>query len=260
LANGTYNLSAEADSPGFSTGLALLNFTVNGLAETVSVVFVPSFSLTFFESGLPTYQGWTVTVHAMGSEASMSAVGATISIVVPAGNYTFAISTIGYNVSPAGGNGTLTSPSTVSVQFAPSRAPPGFITGVVTVGSAQLYLNGLPFLIGFGGGFYFPLAPGSYTVIIVASGYVPYYNSTYLASNETVRMIVNLQAVGGAPAIPPAPSSPGTATWVAIALLSAGTVGFGAGMIRYVRGFRSASAELARLKADRPEAPSPEIK
>ncbi len=69
---------------------------------------------------------------------------------------------------------------------------PGFISGVITVGSAQLYLDGYPHYVQPGGGFFIVVQPGTHSLLVVAGGYLPYYNATYVASNETVRLEVNL--------------------------------------------------------------------
>ncbi len=73
-----------------------------------------------------------------------------------------------------------------------SGTEPGYITGVITVGSAQLYLDGYPHYVQPGGGFFIVVQPGTHSILVVAGGYLPYYNATYVASNETVRLEVNL--------------------------------------------------------------------
>jgi hypothetical protein len=233
--NGTYVFSAVAALPNFTSLQLNSSFVVSGGAVTVPVQFLPAFPVRFSEEGIANYTEWTVSVGTNGTTIDRSWAGSTITVLVPAGAYNYSVGAPGYNATPASGTGVSSAPANVSVTFTAVLPPPGYITGDVTVGSAQLYLNGLRTLVQLGGGFFFVLEPGFYSVIITASGYIAYYNETYLSSNETVIMHVALQGVPS-PVVPNV-SVPGidTTGWAIIGILSAVAVGLAVATVYFAR-------------------------
>jgi YVTN family beta-propeller protein len=97
--------------------------TVAGAGTSVPVLFVPIYSASFTETGLPLGTNWSVTLGAR----SLTSMGTTISFVLPQGSYPFAIIPIlNYTISPASGITLVTDSNVdVGILFSP-LVPPTF--------------------------------------------------------------------------------------------------------------------------------------
>ena len=236
LSNGSYRFNASSPVAGYSAGWTNAAFDVSGSATSVNVTFVPAAPLTFSETGLPSEHGWTVSVESGEHWENATILQTSVVVDVPLGPYAYSVTATGFNASPSTGNGTLTAAVGVPIGFSPALQPPGFITGVITVGNAHLYINGLAYLVQLGGGFLVPVQPGVYSIIVDAAGYIPYYNTTFVASNETLILSITLHTVATAPGPVCAPGpSIGTEAWAAIGALAAVSVVLGTAMIYYRR-------------------------
>ena len=148
LPNGTYDFTIDP-VPGYSiVAPSQLNVTVNGTMVLVPVSFLPlpTVSVTFAESGLPSGTGWSVVLNSTTMNSSAA------TIVFPgfsAGTYNFTIApAAGYDPSPAASQVTVSTTNvTVNVSF--SR-PAGtytieFLQSGLPNGTAwTVVLNGTP--------------------------------------------------------------------------------------------------------------------
>jgi hypothetical protein len=234
-ANGTYTFTASADLANYSSAQVNSTFTVNGSAVPVAAHFFRAYSLRFSETGIVNLTAWTVSVRGNGSSPSSTSTNSVIFLVVPAGPFNYSVEATGYNATPPNGTGNLSGSSAVSISFNPVLPPPGYITGAVFVGTARLYLNGLESVIQLGGGFFFTLQPGFYSIIVTATGYATNYTEVYLHSGQTIRLDFNL--VGEVTPITPNVAVPGidTTGWLIIGALSAVVVALGAATALYSR-------------------------
>ena len=112
--NGTFAYSVENVS-GFSPLPLTGSVTVSGSSKTVFVTFLPTYNVTFHETGLPLSGGPSWSVRLGGNTAS----GSVSSLVIPElpGNYTYSVGAIlGYLASPTRGNITVAQqPITVNI-------------------------------------------------------------------------------------------------------------------------------------------------
>jgi hypothetical protein len=243
--NGTYAFTTEANVANYTSNPLNPPFSVTGDNVTISVQFFPAHAVVFGETGLPRFNPWTVLVQGNGTVQNVTQAGSSISVPVPVGPFNYTVRASGFNATPENGSGTVISSGVnVPISFSAILPPPGYITGVCNVGSAALYLNGLRTYVQLGGGFFFSLEPGPYSVIVAAQGYVTYYNETFVTSGNTTHMDIILD--GANSTIPPLPAStPGIDTlgWVLIGSLAGGVVVLGVVASVYaVRAERAARA------------------
>jgi hypothetical protein len=98
VANGTYDYTVSSAS-GYVAPPGVV--TVAGQAVNVSVTFVPSYPLTFSESGLPSGATWGVTVAGQLKQST----GAKIVFAEANGSYPYVVTPYGgYHVTPPSGN------------------------------------------------------------------------------------------------------------------------------------------------------------
>jgi hypothetical protein len=225
--NGTYTFTASADLANFTSTSANSTFAVAGKSLMVPVHFFHAYSVRFSESGITNFTAWTVSIRGNGSTVNATSTGGALTLTVPLGPFNYSVGAAGYSASPAHGTGTISGPANVSVVFVPTPPDPGYITGDVAVGTADLYINGLRAIIQVGGGFYFTLEPGLYSFIVTATGYVTNYTEVYLTSNQTI--VLDFDLIGDSTPVVPNVAVPGidTSGWVIIGVLSAAVVALG---------------------------------
>ena len=216
LPDGVYNISAAANQPNYETYGAPATVALTGLNTTVVERFWLGYHLTVAPSGLPYNVSWNLSLSADGLTQNVTLAGdASADFWIPAGPYTFLDASSGFASSTGSGTGDLAHNTSVSLAFVREKIPPGFLTVSLDVAAADFYLNGVVYLGIPSGRTSFNLTPGVWTAIVLASGYVPYYNVTRIVSNETVMMDVRLAAN------PPSPAPPilsGTAEAIVILL------------------------------------------
>ena len=122
LSNGTYTFAVGALT-GFSVSPPSGTVTVNGATASQAVQFVstavPTFGVSFTETGLPTGSDWTLDVA--GSSNAVASASYSTSLVN--GSYSYSVTApSGYVASPAGGHFTV-SGSSVAVSIVFSKAP-----------------------------------------------------------------------------------------------------------------------------------------
>jgi hypothetical protein len=234
--NGTYRFSASADRTNVTSNGLNQTFSVIGQNLNISVRFFAARPVTFLARGLAAYTPWNVSVQGNGTFSNVTWAGSTITLLVPVGPFSYEISAPAYDASPSNGTRELGSdPVTISIAFLPTLPAVGYLSGVVNVGSAELYINGLRNVIQLGGGFSFGLEPGSYSVIVTASGYIANYTEVDIVSNVTVNLYITLEGV-------PSPVVPNTAVpgidatgWIIIGFLAAVAAVLGATTVLYSR-------------------------
>ncbi|MGP8075829.1 MAG: YncE family protein [Thermoplasmata archaeon] len=151
--NGTYPY-VVAHVAGYSAGPSLGNVSVNGASAQVAITFtavgIPTYTVTFTESGLPSGSSWSVTLNGTPE----SSVGSSLTYTEPNGSYPYMVGTVtGYNVTPSSGSVTVNggsqgvsltfSSGPVSSSSAPSSGTPlweylliGVVIAAVVIGVA----------------------------------------------------------------------------------------------------------------------------
>ncbi len=141
--NGTYSY-AVGTVAGYTVAPSSGALTVNGAAvsETITFTPMPTYSVVFTESGLPSGTSWSVTLNG----ATESSITSTSTFTEPNGVYSYTVGTVsGYAVAPPSGtltvNGaavsetiTFTKSVTYSVAFTETGLPAG-TSWTVTLGA-----------------------------------------------------------------------------------------------------------------------------
>lgn len=113
-ANGTQTVQYASESPMYApyegpdyTNYANLTFTVQGANLVVVVTFTEVYSVVFSESGLPSFDTWTVTLNSVTSNTS--AAGSTVGFWIGNAtyNYTVVSDDVDYNATPSSGAFTV---------------------------------------------------------------------------------------------------------------------------------------------------------
>ncbi len=117
--NNSYSFNVSAVS-GYTVSPASGNLVVNGAALSQPVVFsvivVPTYTVTYTESGLASGTNWSVTLNSSLQHST----SATIVFTESNGNYSYSVHSVpGYRESPASGNVIVSgAPASVPVTFA----------------------------------------------------------------------------------------------------------------------------------------------
>ena len=115
LADGTYTY-AFGSVGGYTLTGGSGSVTVAGQPMSVSATYtpVPTYTVTFTESGVPAGSSWSVTFNGVSSSSNTSA----IAFTVPAGTYDYQVGSVaGYSVSPASGAVTIGGNYAVAVTY-----------------------------------------------------------------------------------------------------------------------------------------------
>ncbi len=138
--NGTYSYTI-ADVGSYTPSPASGSVTVNGHDVSVSVVFsLPTYQVTFSESGLPSGALWYVNVS---GQPPISSSGSTTSISLISGTYSYSVSTGDKLYAPSPSSGTFTvngGPTTVSITFSAVKYPVVFTESGLPTGTLW-YVN-----------------------------------------------------------------------------------------------------------------------
>jgi hypothetical protein len=116
LSNGTYTVDASSGGPGY-TVLHPPNITIAGAPASVTVQFVPAYSISFGATGISNSTGWEVDLN--GTEAFLGGSGPA-NFNVENGSFPYTVSAYGYTASPS--NGTIViagSGKNVTITFRP---------------------------------------------------------------------------------------------------------------------------------------------
>jgi uncharacterized repeat protein (TIGR02543 family) len=175
--NNTYAFSIGAVA-GFSASPSTGSVTVDGGAVVQPIVFsaivIPSYDVTFVETGLPSGTSWSVTLNGHSNSSTATSIGFT----EINGSYAFTVSGVaGFTVAP--GSGTVVVNGTpVSQSIAFTAVPPATYTITVTESGLP---SGTNWSVSIGGSHYFSTSAvismvrvnGSYTVNVTAiAGYL----------------------------------------------------------------------------------------
>ena len=119
LATGTYPLQIWGSVNGATVGSASIS---------IDVVSGPTYALTFDESGLPSNGAWTVTLYPASASPEGTAPASGLvqhevshsdqaTFYVPAGAYSYSVSSSGYAAFPSSGKSLISAASSVPVKF-----------------------------------------------------------------------------------------------------------------------------------------------
>jgi hypothetical protein len=171
-------------------------------------------NVTGLAPGVP----WTLSINSSSGIENFTSLGNNLTLTVfdvPTGNFSWNVSAPGYTATPGGGNGSSPNATNVSVVFAPIA---GALTVTINVLTAELWVNGT-YEASPGGSFTAPELAGVYAIVVLAPGYVTYYNNVTVTPGNTTLLNVNLTAVPTAAATGPLGIS--TLGWILIAALAA---------------------------------------
>jgi len=171
------------------------DLTLTGNAS-FSVEFVPVYTLTVSETGLPNGTTWYFSyANASGSINDLLITGdASVTLDnVPALTYVWSASASGYAATPANGQVTVSGDASVSVAFASITAT-GTISGTITPSSGTLYIDGAPASVGSGGAFSATVPVGVHSIEVTASGYAPYFNNVTVTAGGSTHLTIALTA------------------------------------------------------------------
>jgi thermopsin len=169
-------------------------------------------TVEFEETGLPSGTSWTVSFTQDGVTTNYAGTG-TISIGAVYGPYTYTVTAANYTGAP--GSGSLPTDASVTVSFAVHESR---LSGTILPGSATVTVGGSSVTLNATGTYSEQLAPGTYAVVVKASGYYPYYTNTTVFAGKTVYLNASLQAVPSSPT--PLLGVHGSSGWIVIALLA----------------------------------------
>lgn len=199
MANGTYAYTVNAT--GYSALPASGNIRVSGsaVAQSVALTHLPTYSVTFTETGLASGTVWTATFAGVPKTSTTS----TIIFTAVNGSYSFSVSAIGYSASPASGPVTVSGQAqTVSILF--TRATSTYAvtfteTGLSTGTSWSVTLSGAT-LNSTSALIQFQVANGTYAFAAVAAGYTanPSSGTLSVSGAAVSRSIVFTSSGGGA--------------------------------------------------------------
>ena len=169
------------------------NVSVNPLSVyniSVGEVSSKSYSVVFYESGLPSGIAWYVNGTGISGHAGANS---NISFKLVNGTYEFTVTnlsryyttTSSFTVTLAGQNITET------VDYYRWA----YITGTISPGNATLTINGKAVTLSSSGTFNVSVVNGTYQVAASLSGYNSYYNNFTLNSGNTKNLSINLNLI-----------------------------------------------------------------
>lgn len=217
---GTYAFNASSFGYNASPASGVVFVGPTG-ATAPTIDFNLTAIVSFHETGLRPGTPWTITVAGGASPRNFTTVDAILNLSIfdlPGGPYSWTAYAAGHTVTPGDGAGGTDQPANVSLEFAWID---GTLAGTVNVAGAELWIDGnlTPDL---GGAFSVALTPGVHAIVVVASGYVTYYNNASVASGATTELPIVLAAIPSA-----ASSGPGgipLVAWILIAALALAAV------------------------------------
>jgi hypothetical protein len=186
--NGTYSYSIPG-IPGYRPTVAGGNIVVAGPDQGLTVRFLPStFRVTLTAAGLPAGSGWQVVVAGQNHLAPQR----TITLLLPNGTYTYqAPKEGGYSPAATTGNFVVNGADlTVTVDY---QALPGTLELTLQPSTGgQVTVNGASYSVGTNGTLTVELAPGNYTIVIDAPGYVSAMQNVTIAPGQPLNVVVPL--------------------------------------------------------------------
>lgn len=225
---GTYSYSV-----GQTAGYTIANPTGSVVASSggasVTIPFVPkfpqpTFSVVVTESGLSAGASWTATLNGVAQTSTQSS----ITFYQANGKYAYSLGSIaGYTTPPSGSVATASALTVVPVIYTAIVTPGTLAITLSSSGpsSATLYINGVSQgAITAGQTIPLPVAVGTYSIMLTASGYYNYYNNATVTGGSTTSVPVSMNSV----ATTTSSSSSGISTtaWALIGVFVALTVIF----------------------------------
>jgi DNA-binding beta-propeller fold protein YncE len=177
--------------------------------------FIPTYNVTFDESGLPAGENWSVSLNGQTEGSTTSA----ISFIEPNGSYTFSVSgPPGWAPDPSGGERSVAGANlSTSIRF---PAPYGSIAGNVTPATGQLWIDGIPILVGPRGDFQVGnLTIGVHSLVAKDADFYAYFNNISVQPGNTTLVEVELTPVASA-----SWNTLSELAWVVIGALAASTI------------------------------------
>jgi hypothetical protein len=154
---------------------------------------------------------------------TLSSFGSSISFQEPNGSYSYYIGAVDdYSSAVSAGSATVAgADALVPVPFVPWN---GTLSGTINVVGATLTANGNA-LSASGGSFNASLPPGTYTLVVTASGYNPYYDTVVVAPGRATHLsiaLVGLPSTSSALTPTQVDGVIGTLLFLAVAVIVAG--------------------------------------
>ena len=170
---------------------------VSGADASVEVTFSAPppghYTVSFVELGLSSGTSWNVTFAGTPLSSKLNV----IVFVAPNGTYPYTVGSVpGFTASSAGGNATVSgSNAIIDITFV---AQPGTLSGTVSPGEAQVWVDGQAVTVGANGAFSVSVAPGLHSVEATAGGYYAYFNNVSVDPASTATLAVALVSNSGA--------------------------------------------------------------
>lgn len=201
----------------------------SGGTSSQSIVFSILPILTFEESGLRSGTAWTIEITGGPAPENFTSVATSLVLSIfdlPTGAYSWTASAANYTATPGAGSGNSTEPAVVPLSF---QVISGTLAVSVNVPGVELWINSSEFNLS-NGSFRIAEAPGTYPIVVVASGYATYYNNVTVTSGKTTALPIALTAL-------PA-TGPGGISYLGWAIIAVLAVAAAAGLLLAARSRR----------------------
>ena len=192
--NGTYYYNdVSTTATGYGATVTFGDVTVDGHSVTVTVDFVPMYTVTFTETGLSGGTYWEVTLN---GSLEYGNPGGPLTFTMPNGNYPFTASATNYSASPASGTVTVSgAPVSKVITFTPIVPPPTYTVTFTEAGlpggtywGVSIFLDGVNSI---------SAAYGAYGLAASVSASVPNGNYSWVVALVTVSGYVATPSAGG---------------------------------------------------------------
>ncbi|HEV2317790.1 MAG TPA: thermopsin family protease [Thermoplasmata archaeon] len=209
--NGSYTFAVSGLSTGWTAAPTSGTVPVSGADASVNVRAVrapaPVYAVTLAEVGLPAGTVWSGSLAGGAISTNLSSV----TIWEPNGSYPYLVTAQpDYTLAPSSGMAPVNGgPSTVTVRFSPAN---GWINGTVMPGNASLTIDGQTVTLN-GGAFSVVASPQAHALVVVGSGYVPYFNNVSVSPGHAVTLTVSLARSSTAATTSSPPSHLSTLDW-----------------------------------------------
>ena len=209
---------------------------------SVAIPFVPSFptptsAVVVTESGLAVGTSWSATLNGLTQTSTQPSITFYQKTNV---TYAYTIGSVtGYN-PPSPPSGTVPVPTNASLVVVSAVFTVSVTAGTLAVAlqtsgpsTATLYINGgSGVAITAGTPYTVPSNPGTYSIVVVASGYYPYYNNATVVGGSTTSVPVTMNSNS---AVSPSTSGISNTAWALIGLFIVLTVVFLVTTVYYMR-------------------------
>ena len=198
MPNGTWHFTVGAET-GLVVSPASGTVTVSGASQNVPLAFSASsgtpfvYLATVSVTGLPSGTAWSVTV----GSAALHSNGSSVSLTEANGTYDYSVNPVSdyTTANPSGSFVVAGGPASAAVAF---TADPGWLNATVAPGTATVTVDGQAAPL-TSGAFSLQEMPGTYAIVVSATGYAPYYNNVSVLAAQGNSLSIHLTATTTSP-------------------------------------------------------------